>query len=264
MGRLEAKRHFSAPRRASRSAGFRAVAKSVAPRLHRILSDMATVSAYEGSSGSDLTSDPVPVAPIEGRRLSEVEAGLTVIQELLAAFKNAHEKRQDVRLTVEVTPDGQAHVLSRELAPASENPVVQTDAPIAPVQASFAAARDRGARRVAEIASGADMLSAEDMAKLLGTTRMTVNTKRRKRQLLGLEGAKRGVRYPQWQIGEDGKPFAALPALFERLGGSPWAVYRFLVQRHAELGGLTGREALARGRQSEAVEAAESVAGAYS
>ena len=130
---------------------------------------------------------------------------------------------------------------------------------------SLAAARERGLLRFAEIISGEDMLSADEMAKLLGTTRMTVNTKRRTHQLLGLEGAKRGVRYPRWQIGEDGKPFGILPALFERLGGSPWAVYRFLVQRHAELGGLTGREALERGQAAQALEAAESIAaGAFS
>jgi hypothetical protein len=93
---------------------------------------------------------------------------------------------------------------------------------------------------------------------------MTVNTKRRNHQLLGLEGAKRGYRFPQWQIGADGKPFEALPALFDRLGGSPWAVYRFLVQRHAELGGLTGREALAKGRSAQTIEAAESVVNAFS
>jgi hypothetical protein len=49
-----------------------------------------------------------------------------------------------------------------------------------------------------------------------------------------------------------------LPALHERLGG-PWAVYRFLVQPHGELAGLTGREALERGKVEAALEAAESV-----
>lgn len=129
---------------------------------------------------------------------------------------------------------------------------------------SLAAARERGHDRVAEVLAAVDMLSADEMAMLLGTTRMTVNAKRRANRLLGVEGAKRGVRYPRWQIGRDGKPFEALPALFERLGGSPWAVYRFLVQRHAELGDLTGREALARGREAAAIEAAEGVAEAFS
>jgi hypothetical protein len=121
-------------------------------------------------------------------------------------------------------------------------------------------ARARGQNRVAEILNGADMLNADALASLLGTTRATVNAKRQKRQLLGLEGAKRGFRFPQWQIGQDGKPFSALPELFNRLGDDSWAVYRFLLQHHPELEGMSGREALEQGKTKQAIEAAESIA----
>jgi hypothetical protein len=104
------------------------------------------------------------------------------------------------------------------------------------------------------------MLNDDKFGELLGVSRATVNTKRQKRQVLGLEGAKRGFRFPAWQIGEDGKPFAALPELFDRLGGEPWAVYRFLTQRHPELDGLTGCEALRRGQAAKVIDVAESVA----
>lgn len=139
-----------------------------------------------------------------------------------------------------------------------------TDGSEEELQAALAAARERGQRRVADILSGPDMLSAEEFADLIGTSRVTVNAKRQNHQVLGLEGAKRGFRFPKWQIGEDGKPFSALPGLFDRLGGSSWAVYRFLVQHHPELDGLTGREALSRGRTAEALEVAESVVRAAS
>lgn len=76
--------------------------------------------------------------------------------------------------------------------------------------------------------------------------------------MLGLDGAKRGFRFPIWQLDADGKPFAELAKLHERLGG-PWTVYRFLVQPHGELDGLTGREALERGHGKAALAAAESV-----
>jgi hypothetical protein len=122
------------------------------------------------------------------------------------------------------------------------------------------AARERGRARVADILNGEDMLSAEAFAELLGTTRVTVNTKRQHRQVLALEGAKRGFRFPEWQVGLDGKPFAVIPDLFDRLGGDAWAVYRFLIQHHSELDGLTAREALQRGKSKEVVEVAESVA----
>jgi len=125
-------------------------------------------------------------------------------------------------------------------------------------------ARERGHIRVAEILNSEDMLSADEFADLLGTTRVTVNAKRQKRQVLGLEGAKRGFRFPRWQLGPDGKPFRVLPTLFERLGDDPWAVYRFLVQHHPELEGLTGREALERGESKQAIDAAESVARNFS
>jgi ribulose kinase len=108
------------------------------------------------------------------------------------------------------------------------------------------------------------MLSAEKFAELIGTSRVTVNAKRQNHQVLGLEGAKRGFRFPAWQVGEDGKPFSALPELFDHLGGSSWAVYRFLLQHHPELDGLTGREALYQGRMAEVLEVAESVVRAAS
>ncbi|HRK96171.1 MAG TPA: hypothetical protein PK694_07620, partial [Rhodospirillales bacterium] len=129
----------------------------------------------------------------------------------------------------------------------------------ADLQRALEEARGRGRARAAEILAAEDMLSADKFAALLGTTRMTVNTKRQNHQVLGLDGAKRGFRFPAWQVDEDGKPFSALPALFERLGGGPWSVYRFLVQAHPELGGLTGREALRRGKADLALEVAESI-----
>lgn len=135
--------------------------------------------------------------------------------------------------------------------------------PDADLEDALAAARERGRIRVADILNGEDMLSADAFAERLGTTRVTVNTKRQHRQLLALEGAKRGFRFPVWQIGSNGKPFAAIPDLFDRLGDDAWAVYRFLVQHHPELDGLTGREALRRGKSGEVVEVAESVARAF-
>lgn len=128
----------------------------------------------------------------------------------------------------------------------------------ADLEQALAAARARGRSKAAEILERGDMLSADEFARLLGTTRVTVNTKRQNGQVLGLDGAKRGYRFPDWQLDSDGKPFPALPILHEMLGGA-WAVYRFLVQPHGELDGLTGRETLERGRTEQAIAAAESV-----
>lgn len=122
------------------------------------------------------------------------------------------------------------------------------------------AARERGRLRAAEILSGEEMLSADDFAELLGVSRVTVNAKRQKHEVLALDGAKRGFRFPKWQLDENGKPFPALPKLFEQLGDSPWTVYRFLMQHHPELGGARGVDALRRGRGDEVITTAEGVA----
>lgn len=165
---------------------------------------------------------------------------------------------RSVSFRVEVDPEGETVLTPVEDVAAAPEPVEEAGAPDAELAAALAAARARGRLRAAEILGGDDMLSADAFAKLLGTTRMTVNTKRQSGQILGLDGAKRGFRFPVWQLDTEGKPYAALAVLHERLGG-PWAVYRFLVQPHGELGGLTGREALERGKVKAALEAAESV-----
>lgn len=131
------------------------------------------------------------------------------------------------------------------------------------LDAALKAARSRGRARITEILSAPDMLSAAAFATLTGVSQMTVNSWRRKHRVLGLRGTKGGFRFPAWQIGEGNKPFATLPRLFDQLGESPWAVYRFLVQRHPELNGLTGREALQRGQTNKVIDAAESVARAF-
>jgi len=182
---------------------------------------------------------------------------------LLQVYGNAigksHTAGRPVSFRVDVNPDGVTVLRPVEDVIAAPEPAAEEPAaPDAELGAALVAARERGRSRVAEILGGDDMLNAEAFAKMLGTTRVTVNTKRQNGQILGLDGAKRGFRFPVWQIDAEGKPYAELAVLHERLGG-PWAVYRFLVQSHGELDGLTGREALERRRGKAALQAAESV-----
>ena len=74
-----------------------------------------------------------------------------------------------------------------------------------------------------------------------------------------LDGAKRGFRFPAWQLDRDGRPYAALPKLHAILG-SAWAVYRFLITPHGALDERTGLDALKRGHDDDILAAAESVA----
>jgi hypothetical protein len=128
------------------------------------------------------------------------------------------------------------------------------------LEASLEAARERGRLRAAQILDQDDMLTAEQFAERLGVSRMTVNARRQKHELLGLDGAKRGFRFPAWQVDDDGKAFDALPQLFDLLGDNAWTVYRFLTQRHAALEGISARDALRQGKMPQVLQAAESLA----
>jgi hypothetical protein len=177
------------------------------------------------------------------------------------AFAKSREAGRPVSFRVDVDPSGGATVTPIEELVARDDtyPVEDSGGPGPELQQALAAARERGRLRAAEILGAEDMLSADAFAEALGTSRVTVNTKRQKGQVLGLDGVKRGFRFPLWQLDDEGRPYVELPILHERLGGA-WALYRFLVQPHGELDGLTGREALERGMGKAVLTAAESVA----
>jgi DNA-binding CsgD family transcriptional regulator len=182
-----------------------------------------------------------------------------LLQRYGEAFAKSREAGRPVSFRVDVDPDGGATVTPVEEAAEQEAFPVEDAGERSPeLEAALASARERGRIRAAEILGGEDMLSAKALAERLGTSRVTVNTKRQNGQLLGLDGAKRGFRFPVWQLDAEDRPRPELPALHERLGG-PWAVYRFLVQPHGELDGLTGREALERGMGKAVLSAAESI-----
>ncbi|MER8605845.1 XRE family transcriptional regulator [Mesorhizobium sp. M1233] len=166
-----------------------------------------------------------------------------------------------VSFRVEVDPAADAQTITPvEEQPVDTFPAEDTDKPDAELEAAVAAARERGRKRVAEIVAGEEMLSAEAFAKLLGTSRVTVNAKRQSGQVLGIDGAKRGFRFPVWQLDKDGRTFGALPALHAMLGNSAWAVYRFLASRHGGLDGRTGLRARQQGDDAAVLAAAEGMA----
>lgn len=178
------------------------------------------------------------------------------------AFARSQEAGRPVSFRVDVDPTGTATVTPVEeesVSSAEPHPVEDTGEPDPMLQDALAAARERGRLRAAEILGAEDMVSADAFAAVLGTSRMTVNTKRQNGQVLGLDGAKRGFRFPLWQLDAEGRPHVELSPLHGQLGGA-WGVYRFLVQPHGELDGLTGREALKRGMGKAVLAAAESVA----
>lgn len=186
-----------------------------------------------------------------------------LIRQYAKAVQLSREAGHQVSFRVVVDPlagDQTISPVEEETSAAKDAfPVEDMGEPDAELQDALAAARERGRRRVAEILGEDDMLSAEAFAGLLGVTRVTVNTKRQNGQVLGLDGAKRGFRFPAWQLDRDGRPYAVLPELHRILGGA-WAVYRFLVSPHGSLDGRTALDALKRGRDDDVVSAAEGIA----
>lgn len=205
----------------------------------------------------------VALGPQTLKTLSSRKANVKALMEVLGeTIDESRKSGRSMGFMVEVDRTGQPRILpaknlqtKAESKPASR-PVDDED----DLDRALDAARERGRLRAAEVLSGEEMLSAEEFAELLGVSRVTVNAKRQKHEVLALEGAKRGFRFPAWQVDENGKPFEVLPRLFELLGDSPWTVYRFLIQRHAELDGASAQDYLRRGRTDQVVETAESVA----
>jgi hypothetical protein len=175
----------------------------------------------------------------------------TVAETLGKAMRRTGKTGKGEQFTVQVDPHGNI-----EISPGLEIAPPET----ATTEDAFEAARQRGRIRAARILDQEDMLTTDDFARRLGVSRVTVNARRQKHELLGLDGAKRGYRFPAWQVDDEGKAFEAMPRLFELLGPSPWGVYRFLTQRHNVLNGATGKDALGQGRTQAVLDAAESLA----
>ena len=138
---------------------------------------------------------------------------------------------------------------SETASPVAKPESAETELTPAAARAALKRAYARGTAAAAEILAGPDMLSSDAIAERLGLSREAVNQKRRRGELLGLEGVKRGVRFPAWQLGPGGVPLPALRDLHSALG-VPWAVFRFLLQRHPELGMKTGLKAVSDPRQA--------------
>jgi hypothetical protein len=185
----------------------------------------------------------VAEVPVSKARFERIVGKPRVIGKVIASYADsaARAKRtgKPSVMAFMVTPDGQLEAMVEEAAGD-------------PLDAALAAAKARGQAKIADILKGEDMLSARGFAPLLGASHETVNTRRKKGEILGLEGATRGVRYPRWQMTDEGLPLPGLSDLFATLGEQPWTVYRFLRTAHAELGGETALDALKAG-QLEAV-----------
>ena len=102
----------------------------------------------------------------------------------------------------------------------------------------------------------ADMISTDEAAQLVQTTRVTINAWIAKGRAIGLTQTKRGFRMPRWQF--EPAMWAAIPKLSAALGTTEgWALLSFLESPHGALEGLTPRQAIEQGRAEQAIAIAE-------
>lgn len=217
----------------------------------RVVVHQGAPSPGHSPAGDDVTE--VSISKTQFKQIATKKRSIgTVLAGYADTFAKARRTGRVATITFRVSPEGEAE--SIEAAPLPD-----------PLDVALAAARARGQAKITDILNGPDMMTAREFGVLIGASHETVNAKRKRFEVLGLEGATRGVRYPRWQVTESGLPLPALPALFAALGEQPWTVYRFLRATHAELGGRTALEAMQAGRIDAVLEIARNQSvGAFS
>ncbi len=113
---------------------------------------------------------------------------------------------------------------------AADTPVAAEPSRGSSLQAALERGRARGAQRVAEILDQSDMLSGEAFGRLIGISRQAVDKRRLAGDLIGLQGPSRGVRYPAWQVSDDGQMVSGIGEVLKLAGGEPWTAYRLLLE----------------------------------
>lgn len=211
-------------------------------------------SSPPSKSGKHPLSGPPDVAEISLGRASvqTLRQHKGAVRKVLTTYADAVAKAERLGTPFEVVIKVHPH----RADPAVEERAAEGDA----LGQALAAARRRGAARVAEIMKSPDMLSARAFGPLIGASHETVNQKRKAGEVLALQGTTRGLRYPRWQVTDDGRLLPGLAELTRELPGGPWAVYRFLLQPHNELDGRTGLAALKANRVRQVLDVARSIA----
>ncbi len=222
------------------------------PRLSRSTRARPRIIIHAGGPDGparSATQDGIAEVRISRTRFERIGGKRRPIGKLLEDYADtlarAEREHRVATMTFEVSPDGEARLVR-----------IGTEGDA--LDAALAAAKTRGQGKVTDILKGEGMLNAREFGQLIGASHETVNARRKTGEILGLEGATRGVRYPRWQLTDAGLPLPGLADLSTTLGGQPWTVYRFLCSAHAEFGGRTGLDALKAGQVEVVLEAARS------
>ena len=123
--------------------------------------------------------------------------------------------------------------------------------PAAEVRALLAGSLAARQQRLA----AADMISTDEAAQLVDTTRVTINAWIAKGRAVGLTQTKRGLRMPRWQF--EPLMWDALARLSAALGTTEgWALLSFLESPHGALDGRSPRQAIEQGQADRVIDIA--------
>lgn len=153
--------------------------------------------------------------------------------------------------SVSTSPSSASNTGFGELAnaprPSSSSRRVQKhDSPYVSIQATQDLFSHSLAARQARLSAG-DMVSTDEAAAHVGTTRVTINAWVEKGRCIGLTQTKRGFRIPVWQF--DPQLWDLIPKLSKTLGTTEgWALLSFLESPLGSLDGRTPRLAIEQGQ----------------
>lgn len=106
----------------------------------------------------------------------------------------------------------------------------------------------------------ADLLSTEEAAALVGSSRVTINGWIKSKRVIAVKGFKRGFKLPKWQFHIE--IFDALPIIIAALGDNEWAALIFMEQ-HSDFLGCSPLQALLTGSKTKVEVMSEAIAYAH-
>ena len=131
---------------------------------------------------------------------------------------------------------------------------IRTRMPTQPVTPSEAKAK-----AVSDLLRQPDMLSSAKFANKLNVSRQQLNEWRKLGKVLAIEGAKRGFRYPAWQLDKDGMVFPGVGEILAAFDGRHLAAYRFLTSPLETLNGKAPLTLLGKRERGRILELVQSV-----
>ncbi len=121
---------------------------------------------------------------------------------------------------------------------------IATDAGSAFDDACFTDNMDPSPRHSLDILDSDEMLTSTEFGKRMGISRQTVMLKRKKNEVLALQGNTKVFKFPIWQLGENNLTLKGLSQVLSAVDFEHWTAYRYLSSTFPDGTGRKGYEVL--------------------